>query len=115
MTTTENKYQRGKIYKIISPQTNDVYYGSTIETKITNRLSSHRQHYKRQLKENYAYGYVTSYEIVEYDDCKIILVENFPSNTKYELLAREQYYIDNNDYVNKYKAFNELSKIEQHK
>ena len=100
MTTTENKYQRGKLYKIISPQTNDVYYGSTIETKITNRLSSHRQHYKRWLKEKYAYGYVSSFEIVKFDDAKIILVENYPCNTVYELQAREQYYIDNNPCVN---------------
>ena len=38
MENTENKYQRGKIYKLISNQTNLVYYGSTIENTLTNRL-----------------------------------------------------------------------------
>ena len=99
---SENKYQRGKIYKLISNQTEDVYYGSTIESKLTNRLSKHRTDYKSWLNEKY--HYMTSYEIVKYDDAKIILVENFPCNTKYELCAREQYFIDNNDCINKNKA-----------
>ena len=99
---TENKYQRGKIYKLISNQTDDVYYGSTIENVITNRLSKHRIDYRRWI--NNKSHYVTSYEVVKYDDCKIILVENFPCNTKYELTAREQYYIESNKCINKNKA-----------
>ena len=43
MSITENKCQRSKIYKLISIETNDVYYGSTIEDKLTNRLSGYRQ------------------------------------------------------------------------
>ena len=106
----ENKYQRGKIYKLISNQTEDVYYGSTIEKTITNRLSRHRMDYKYWLTGKH--HYLTSYEIVTYDDCKIILVENFPCNTKYELTAREQYYIDNNKCINKQKANTGLSREE---
>ena len=98
MENTENKYQRGKIYKIISNQTNLVYYGSTIEKILTNRLSGHRTDYKYWL--NGKQTYVTSFEIIKYEDCKIILVESFPCNTKYELTARDQYYIDNNKCVN---------------
>ena len=45
MSITENKYQRSKIYKLISIETNDVYYGSTIEDKLTNRLSGYRKNY----------------------------------------------------------------------
>ena len=110
---SENKYQRGKIYKIISNQTNDVYYGSTVEPYLTNRLSKHRQSYKQWL--NKKDKYTTSYEIVKFEDAKIILVETFPCNTKYELLAREQFYIDNSDCVNKLKAYCGVSKIEYHK
>ena len=106
--TENNKYQRGKIYKLISNQTEDVYYGSTIEDKITNRLSKHRGSYKRWLSKKSKY--TTSYEIVKYDDCKIILVENYPCDTKYELAAQEQYYIDNFSCVNKQKAPTGLSK-----
>ena len=46
MEKPENKYSRGKIYKLISNQTTDVYYGSTVEPRLTNRLSSHRCNYK---------------------------------------------------------------------
>ena len=35
MSITENKHQRGNIYKLILNQTNDIYYGSTIEDKLT--------------------------------------------------------------------------------
>ena len=110
---TENKYQRGKIYKLVSAKTDDVYYGSTIENKLTNRLASHRRNYKRLL--NGKYHYVSSFEIVKYDDCRIILVENFPCNTVYELLARENYYVENNVCVNRLKPFLGLTKYEYNK
>ena len=43
---TENRYQRGKIYRLISNQTEGVYYGSTTEDKLTNRLAKHGTAYK---------------------------------------------------------------------
>ena len=39
----ENKYQRGKIYKLV---VDDVYYGSTTETRLCRRLAKHRSNYK---------------------------------------------------------------------
>ena len=112
MEKTENKYQRGKIYKIISNQTNDVYYGSTIAPYLTNRLSAHRKDYKRWLNGDH---YMASFDIMKFEDAKIILVENFPCNTKDELHSREQYYIDTNDCVNKQKAYCGLNKKEYDK
>ena len=109
----ESRYQRGKIYKIISNQTNDVYYGSTIEPYLTNRLSGHRKCYKCWL--NGKHNYITSYELVKFDDAKIILVEDFPCETKDQLHSREQYHIDNNECVNKNKSFCGLSKLEYNK
>ena len=113
MEKTENKYQRGKIYKIISNQTNDVYYGSTIEPYLTNRLSKHRMDYKHFL--NGEYHYITSYELLKFDDAKIILVETYSCNTKDELHAREQFYIENNDCVNMRKAWRGQSQKEYDK
>ena len=110
---TENKYKRGKIYKLQSNQTDVIYYGSTIEDILTNRLSGHRSQYKRWLENKT--NYVTSFEIVKYDDCKIILVENYPCNTKSELLARENYYIQNNECINKQIAYTGMSKEEYKK
>ena len=100
---TDNKYQRGKIYKLISNQKNSVYYGSTIENKLSNILCGHRSHYKDWIKNKF--HYISSFEIVKYEDAKIILVENYPCSTKYELVAREQFYIDNNDCINKRKSY----------
>jgi len=42
-----------------------------------------------------------SFDIIKNNDYKIILLENYPCETKEELLAREQYYIDNLVCVNK--------------
>lgn len=39
--TTISKYQRGKIYKIITENSNDVYIGSTIQT-LKARLTRHK-------------------------------------------------------------------------
>ena len=107
MEKPENKYQRGKIYKIVSNQTEFVYYGSTVEPYLTNRLSQHRQGLKRWLcgKNNY----MSSFEIIKFNDCNIILVERYPCSSRDELRAREQYFIDNNNCINKYNAYTTLN------
>jgi hypothetical protein len=51
-------------------QTDDVYYGSTTQP-LSKRLSGHKAHYKQWQKQNY--NYVTSFEIIKYDDCYIEL------------------------------------------
>ena len=38
----ENKYQEGKIYKIVCNITGEVYYGSTIEKYLSSRLAKHK-------------------------------------------------------------------------
>jgi len=111
---TENKYQNGKIYKIVSDQTENVYIGSTIEKTLSNRLAGHRKSYKCWL--NGKCNYCTSFEIVKLEDAKIILIENYPCQSKYELTSREQFHIENNQLcANKNKANSELSKEEYRK
>jgi len=92
-------YSKGKIYKIYSYETDDVYYGSTVEP-LSHRIASHRYKYKKH-KEG-KIDYYSSYEILKYESAKIELVENYPCNSKEELLQREGYYIRNNKCVNKY-------------
>ena len=92
----ENKYSKGKIYKIISPHTDKCYVGSTIQP-LCNRLALHRKHFD---KKKYS-----SREIMKLGDYKIILIENYPCNSKEELNKREQYFIDTLDCVNRFKAF----------
>jgi hypothetical protein len=94
MEKTKMNYQNGKIYTIRSYQTDDVYYGSTTQP-LSKRLSGHKAHYKQWQKQNY--NYVTSFEIVKYDDCYIELYENYPCNSKPELEKREGQVIREND------------------
>ncbi len=42
-----NKYQHGKIYKIISNQTNEIYIGSTIYKLLSERMRNHRSDYRK--------------------------------------------------------------------
>ena len=89
-----NRYANGKIYMIESASAGLVYYGSSCD-QLSKRLSKHIYTFKHSEKKNKAS------EIFIYPDYKIVLVENFPCNTKEELLAREAYYIRNNPCVNK--------------
>jgi hypothetical protein len=89
----------GKIYKLICNKTNNVYYGSTSQS-LMKRRDNHRQQYKQYLKGKC--NFITSFEIIKDDDFIIELVESIEFNDKKELIARERYYIQNNDCVNKY-------------
>ena len=87
-----------KIYKIVSNKTDKVYIGSTWKT-LKDRLINHKCDYKRWLK-NINNDYKTSYEMLELDDYKIRLIEDFPCTTKQDLKLREGYYIKELDCVN---------------
>jgi hypothetical protein len=85
-------YQNGKIYKLTSFQTDKIYIGSTCQS-LAVRKAGHVSNYKRILiKKN---GSISSLEILKYEDVKIILLENYPCESKEQLLARERYYIEN--------------------
>ena len=82
-------YQNGKIYKIICDETNLTYYGSTTQKYLCSRLAEHRYKKNNRTKTK------------EMTNPKIYLVENFPCETKEQLLQRERYYIENNECINK--------------
>ena len=92
-------YQKGKIYKLWSPSKNLVYYGSTTKS-ISQRLTQHKKNCKCYNNNNIK-GYCTSYLIIDCEDFKIELVEEYPCNNKNELLIKEGEYIKNNKCVNK--------------
>jgi GIY-YIG catalytic domain len=85
-------YSQGKIYKIISEKINEIYIGSTTMKYLSKRLATHL--YQVKFPEKYRMENVN--KILKYGDSKIILLEEFPCNTKDELFAREQYWIDKN-------------------
>ena len=81
-----SRYQNGKIYTIRSYQTDDYYIGSTCK-RLSQRMHGHRTDYKSHQKGKC--NYVTSYEIIQYDDHYIELLEMCPCGTKAELEKRE--------------------------
>jgi hypothetical protein len=93
-------YQKGKIYKLWSPSKNLVYYGSTIET-LTQRLSKHKYDYKKYNEDN-TKKYTTSFLVLECEDYKIELLEEYACNNKQQLLKKESEYIKINECVNKF-------------
>ena len=91
-------YSKGKIYCIRSFKTDDVYIGSTIQT-LAERLGKHRRQYKCYLNGNKLY--VSSFELLNYDDHYIELIKLYPCSCKAELVAEEGQYIRDWDCVNK--------------
>jgi hypothetical protein len=95
-----------KIYRIIpriAGDEGDVYYGSTSQHLLCNRMSCHRSDYKHWTREEH--HFVTVFEIFEkygLENCKIELVEEFKyAITDDDLRRAEGQYILNNKCVNK--------------
>jgi hypothetical protein len=78
-----NKYQEGKIYKIICDNYEKIYIGSTIQ-KLYVRFSRHKK------------GDTAAKELFKYQNVEIQLIERYPCNSKDELRIREQYHINEN-------------------
>ena len=90
-------YTKGKIYKLISSQTKDVYIGSTTTTLYL-RFMYH-------INNNKSTGDCSSKELLKFDDCRIELIEDYPCDSHLELREREQYFMDLLDNViNKQRA-----------
>jgi hypothetical protein len=91
-------YQKGKIYRIISPSKNLVYYGSTIET-LPQRLAKHKYAHKVYNEQNKGHN-CGSFVIFDCEDYKMELLEEYPCNNKQQLLKKEAEYIKSNICVN---------------
>jgi hypothetical protein len=90
-------YQLGKIYKIVGNGL--TYYGSTCEPILARRLSSHVRLYRSY--KNDKHNKTMSFDIIELGDYSIVLVECFACDTKDELHARERFFIETNECINK--------------
>jgi hypothetical protein len=78
----------GKIYKIWSKLTDKIYIGSTILKTLGERLSKH----KWDFDNRYNGSYVSSFDIFEFGDVQISLIEDYPCGSKRELELREGFY-----------------------
>jgi len=82
-------YQKSKIYKISSPSKNLIYYGSTTQS-LSQRLSQHIRNKPCMSKL-----------VLDCEDYKIELVEEYPCNNRKQLEKKEGEYIKTNECVNK--------------
>ena len=96
----DNKYQRGKIYKIVDNTDGNQYIGSTCEKSLSHRLAKHVSSYKNWSNGGKA-NYMRSFDIIANSDYDIILIELFPCQIKDELLARERHFSDMLKCINK--------------
>lgn len=80
-------YKEGKIYKIVCEEKKLIYYGSTTQS-LHNRLIRHKSNKNGNVNKNM-------------EKPKIYLIENYPCDSRYELMTRERYFIENNQCINK--------------
>ena len=87
-------YQKGKIYKLVSDHTDEIYIGSTCQL-LCHRLSQHARDFREGKNK------CTCKNMFELGKVKIVLIENVPCDSKEELYKRERHYIETMDCVNK--------------
>ena len=80
----------GRVYKLISSHTDEIYIGST-EASLSNRLNRHKCDYKNYI--NGKKNYISSYEILKYADVKIELIHEGEFSTKREFRRLEGSFI----------------------
>jgi len=99
-------YSKTKIYMvepIIEHPPEHIYYGSTTKKYLSQRMSTHRGHYK-SFKTGQGHNYYSLFELIDIyglKHMKIYLVENYPCITKDEKASREGFYIRSNPCINK--------------
>src|SRR5271156_1806126 len=91
--TIINKYQNGKIYKIKSSKTEQIYIGSTCNT-IEHRFDCHMREHRHW--DLYHDNFYSSFDILILGDAVIELIELFPCDDMKELEQREEYWINQN-------------------
>jgi hypothetical protein len=103
---------KGYIYCLVSSNKNakkkKIYIGSTTRT-LKKRLIEHKSKYKAWLKGESCY--ITSFELVKFNDCKIKCLEKCDFQHLNELLKKEKEYVQdylskNYDVVNKQLSLN---------
>ena len=99
-------YGNGKIYKIepiVDHEEEEIYIGSTTKQYLSQRMSDHRESYKKWLKTNTSK--CTSFLLFDKygaEKCTIVLLEAINASSKDELQAREKHFIQSLKCVNKY-------------
>lgn len=90
---------KGIIYKIVCNETQEVYYGSTTKQSLNRRITEHKSAFKRW--KDGRTNYITSFQIINRGNYSYTLIETVECEDKRQLEARERFYIENNECVNK--------------
>eukprot|EP00438_Fugacium_kawagutii_P014876 Skav225065 [mRNA] locus=scaffold2293:78966:79457:+ [translate_table: standard] len=107
-----NRYENGKIYKVVDIGYNKCYIGSTCES-LSKRMQRHRDNYSKYRKGtlNKRVSVIDIFEEYGTENCKIELIENYPCENREELLKREGHFVKNTVCVNKvlpHRTYDEL-------
>lgn len=94
-------YNQGKIYKLGTLLSDDIYIGSTCGD-LFKRLRKHQCSYRLYLQGKARW--ISSFSVIEQGMVYIELLENVNANDKLGLLTRENHYINELHPVNKYRA-----------
>jgi hypothetical protein len=102
------KYSNGKIYKVerinATEGDSDIYIGSATKLSLLSRFESHLHDYHGWKLGCKNYGKMMSFDVFDkygIDNCQIILLEDFPCNSKYELHEKEAHWIKTISNINK--------------
>ena len=96
MTRGERDYNKGKIYELVCNITGERYVGSTCKDYLSQRRVGHKSDLKRWKAGKISFT-TSSLQIVERGDYDMILLENFPCQSKDQLHTRERYWIELTD------------------
>jgi hypothetical protein len=106
-------YSKGKIYKIVVDTDEEYkpYVGSTCQ-ELSQRMTDHRKDYKKWKKEKatkcFSYDLFDKFGI---ESCQIILLEEYPCDSKIKLIMKEREWFDKIKCCNERKPF--ISKNEK--
>ena len=95
-------YSKTKIYKIESHLGDKIYVGSTAKHYLSQRFQQHKNDYKKWKQTNVKK--ITSFDVFDLygiDNCKIVLIEDYPCTSKDQKNAKEGHYIKELNCVNK--------------
>jgi len=101
-------YSKGKIYKIVvnTEEEYKPYVGSTCQ-ELSQRMTDHRSSHKNW-KEGKIKVKIASYDLFDkfgIENCQIILLEEYPCDSKMKLLQKEREWFDKIECCNKKKPF----------
>lgn len=91
----------GRIYKIISGQSNECYVGSTFD-QLNNRFKGHKNGYKN--KDNPRASHVSSFDLFDkygVENCKMILIKEYAVLDRRHLETKELLWIKKLGAINK--------------